>query len=336
MKLGVILTALFGLALGTAIIGYFGFGAVLSSLETFGWRGLAALTAYSLLPILILGTAWFILAEPKTPRRFGVFVWARVMRDAATEHLPFSQFGGFLIGARVAILHGVTPTQAFATTVVDATAELIAQIAFIGFGLGVLAVRLDHNSSQNALMGAGLIGLALCVVGAVAFIALQRRGSGVVAALTERFLPSAAGHASAITAALDELYRRPVHIAAAVITHFCAWLASAAGAWIALRFAGVSLGLNQVLAMECLIFAIRSAAFAAPMAIGVQEAGYALVGPLFGLPPNVGLALSLLKRARDLAIGVPALLIWQTHEARRLITNAPDATSDPNAPSEAP
>ena len=48
-----------------------------------------------------------------------------------------------------------------------------------------------------------------------------------------------------------------------------------------------------------------------PGALGVQEAGYALLMPLFGLPAEMGLAVSLLKRARDIVIGVPVLLAWQ-------------------------
>ena len=39
--------------------------------------------------------------------------------------------------------------------------------------------------------------------------------------------------------------------------------------------------------------------------------------PLFGLAPETGLAISILRRARDIAIGVPVLLIWQLVEARR-------------------
>jgi hypothetical protein len=39
---------------------------------------------------------------------------------------------------------------------------------------------------------------------------------------------------------------------------------------------------------------------------------------LFGLSPEVALALSLLKRARELATGLPCLIVWQGLEARRL------------------
>ena len=328
MKLGALIAAVLGLALATAVIGYFGFGQVLHALAAMGWHSFAALLAYSVLPILILGSAWFVLAD-QPPRRFGVFVWARMVRDAASEHLPFSQFGGFLIGARAAILNGITPTEAFATTVVDATAELIAQIAFIGLGVAVLAQRLGAQSAHNSLVWASLVGVALLAVGAGAFILLQRNSSSLLEKLAERFLPSSLTQASAVAQAMNALYERPGRIAAATTLHLCAWIASATGSWIALRLTGVQLGLAEVLAIEALLGAVRSAAFAAPMAIGVQEAGYALVGPLFGLSPDMSLALSLIKRARDFAIGLPALLIWQGFEAKKLIGTAIEGASVP-------
>ena len=45
-------------------------------------------------------------------------------------------------------------------------------------------------------------------------------------------------------------------------------------------------------------------------------------GPLFGLPVEAALALSLLKRARDIAVGVPMLLSWQLAESRRRLRDA--------------
>jgi len=45
-----------------------------------------------------------------------------------------------------------------------------------------------------------------------------------------------------------------------------------------------------------------------------------LVGGLFGLPADFCLALSLIKRARDIAVGLPALALWQVLEGRRLLT----------------
>jgi hypothetical protein len=50
----------------------------------------------------------------------------------------------------------------------------------------------------------------------------------------------------------------------------------------------------------------------------VQEGVYVMLGSLYGLPPETMLALSLLKRARDIVIGVPMLLLWQGLESGRL------------------
>jgi hypothetical protein len=87
---------------------------------------------------------------------------------------------------------------------------------------------------------------------------------------------------------------------------------------VAFRFADRALPFGEVLVIESLLYAIRTFAFAIPNAVGVQEGAYILVGTAFGLTPEMALALSLLKRARDLAIGLPALGIWQIAEGGRL------------------
>jgi glycosyltransferase 2 family protein len=68
--------------------------------------------------------------------------------------------------------------------------------------------------------------------------------------------------------------------------------------------------------VESLLYALRSAAFFVPSGWGVQEGAYVVLGAVVGLSPGTALALSLAKRAREVAIGVPALLIWQAIETR--------------------
>ncbi len=80
---------------------------------------------------------------------------------------------------------------------------------------------------------------------------------------------------------------------------------------------GGNIDIVDVVAIESILCALRSAAVIVPGALGVQEAGYALLLPLFGLPAEIGLAVSLLKRAREIVIGAPMLLTWQGLEGRR-------------------
>ena len=84
------------------------------------------------------------------------------------------------------------------------------------------------------------------------------------------------------------------------------------------RALGIALSPISAIAIQSLLEGLRSAMVFIPAAIGIQEAGYAALVPLFGLAPETGLAISILRRARDIAIGVPVLLIWQLVEARRV------------------
>jgi hypothetical protein len=51
----------------------------------------------------------------------------------------------------------------------------------------------------------------------------------------------------------------------------------------------------------------------------VQEAGFILVSGLFGISPDTAIALSMVKRARELLVGLPGLVAWQWSEGRRLV-----------------
>ena len=82
---------------------------------------------------------------------------------------------------------------------------------------------------------------------------------------------------------------------------------------------GSALAAIEVLVIESLIFALRSVSFFVPWSAGIQESGYVVVGAIFGLSPEVALAISLLKRGRDLILGVPVVLAWQVGEGHGML-----------------
>src|SRR5438477_2494131 len=53
-------------------------------------------------------------------------------------------------------------------------------------------------------------------------------------------------------------------------------------------------------------FAPRSPSFFASRSAGIPKSGYVVIGAVFGLGPDIALAVSLLKRGRDLVLGVPS------------------------------
>src|SRR5256886_1117105 len=161
MKLRILIIAAAGLALALYLVTHAGLDAVLSAAVTVGWSGFAILCLYALGLFLILGAAWYVLPPDPSPRRLWVFVWARMVRDAAAEVLPFSQLGGIVLGTRAAILHGVAPPLAFASMLVDGTTEMMAQTAYIALGVVLLSARAPRTPLAVSLTTACVIGLAL-------------------------------------------------------------------------------------------------------------------------------------------------------------------------------
>ena len=131
-----------------------------------------------------------------------------------------------------------------------------------------------------------------------------------------RFFPQVKQGVS-FRAAIEELYGSPPRLAASAALHLLAWIGSGGGTFIAFRLVGGQINLANAVALEALLCTIRSIAVFVPAAIGVQEAGYSMLAPLFGVPAELGLAVSLLKRAREIVLGVPALIYWQSVESRR-------------------
>jgi glycosyltransferase 2 family protein len=318
VKLRILVIAALGAALALYLLAFVGVGAVFLAAVAVGWGGFAILCLYTLALSLVLGMAWRALLAD-SGHSLWVFVWARMVRDAATEVLPFSQLGGIVFGARAAIINGVATAIAFASTAVDVTAELMAQIVFVVIGLGILSVSAPRTSLAGSLSSALQVGLAVAALVCGVFLWLQRHSLWLTGKLATRVLRRAGAASAAVAASLNEIHRSPARIGLSGALHLAGWVASAVGTWIAFRLIGVRVGLLPVLAIESLISAARSIAVIVPNALGVQEVAYALLTPLFGVAAEFGLAISLLKRARDIALGVPILLIWHAAEGRRAL-----------------
>jgi putative membrane protein len=319
VRLVSLLAAMAGLALIGILIGYFGADAVIHSLLAVGWAGFATICLIHLALMAVMGIAWWALL-PGTS--LWVSIWGRLVRDAGSEVLPLSQVGGYLLGARAIAFAGVTGTAAAASTIVDVSLEFVSQIAFTGLVLAWLT-RLWPGAPVAVPVA---IGLAAAGILATGLLVAQRRGFGLIdrlaAALGRDWLERTAAGAAALHAAISAIYGRRPRLCASFVLHLVCWIAATTEVWLALRFAGAPLGFQVVLVIEGLLYAVRSVAFAVPNAVGVQEGAYILLGGSFGLTPEMALALSLLKRARDSALGLPVLAACQFFEGRRLWRHA--------------
>ena len=288
---------------------------VWDSLRRVGWTGFVLVLASGLILTACLATGLYPLLSGSHKISIGLVFAARQIRDSAGDILPFTQIGGMALGMRVLVLGGVAPARAIAAGVVDVTTEMIAQGLFILLGIALAAPAIASDPVLGPYLG-WLEGFAvLFAVAILGFAILQLAGSH----LAEKWLaPRGVGaSAASFRAALHHLYRQRSRVALSVALHFLGWCVSGLWLWVVCWALGKSLSPLSAIAVQSLLEGLRSAMVFVPAAVGIQEAGYAALVPLFGLTPETGLAISILRRARDIAIGVPVLLLWHVAEARR-------------------
>ncbi|HUA89490.1 MAG TPA: lysylphosphatidylglycerol synthase domain-containing protein [Steroidobacteraceae bacterium] len=303
--------------------------AILATLALAGW-GLLGVTAFHLVP-LVLDAAAIRVVEAQA-RRGALLDAVRVrwIGESANSLMPAGQIGGPLLMMRQLIQRGTAPTDAVSAITVSTTMQSFAQVVFALMGMGVMATRLATGATE-ASWTAVLIACACLVLPLVAFYLLQRRGLFArVMRLGQRFAGARdwshlVKHAQDIDAALEAAYRRPGPLWQCFALNLAGWIAGTVETWLILHLLGSSVSWSAALMLESLGQAIRGAAFAIPGALGVQEGGYLLLGPLAGVRPDVALALSLGKRARELLLGIPGLAYLYLAERahRRRVAAAP-------------
>jgi putative membrane protein len=310
--------ALLGVLIALLLVSYYGLSNVVSAVGRIGWREFGLIVGWQIVLFVILGLAWDVIIPASTLRRLWVLVWGRMVRDASANCLPFSQVGGFIFGARAATLHGIEWHTATASTVVDVTAEFLAQIAFACIGLGVLLAR----APRSGLAVPVEVGIGLAVLACFGFVWVQRGAAPIFARIGRRiagnWFADAAERVEVLQAEVGLIYGHAGKLALGFLVHLVGWISTGVAGWIAYRALDVPIDFDDAMAIEALLSAAAAVAFLVPVNAGVQEAGYAGLGAVFGVPPELSLGVSLVRRARDIAVGVPILLIWQFIEMRQL------------------
>ena len=319
-----------GLALAALLVALNGGADIFQALLQAGW-GILAVIAIHPWQTLLAGLAWrALLPGDSVPGGLAFGLW-RWIREAVNALLPVAQIGGEVVGARLMALRGVALNAAVAATAVDLTMEMLSQVAFTLCGVGLLAIG-PYDPAVARWVG-GATAVALVVV--VAFVVAQRnwlfrRIEQVLLRWAERPSWSSLGTVAGLHDLVVGLYHRPGRLLASGGYHLLSWLMGGIEVMVALRVVGVEVDLAQGLLIESIGQAMRTVGFAIPGSLGIQEGGYILICGLVGVEPQSAIELSLLKRVREIVLGVPGLVMWQILEGRRLAgRNAPSAKVAP-------
>lgn len=313
------LLGLAGAALFTVLLIRQGIGQVWDVLATAGWAILGVI-AYHLVPIFLDALAWGVLF-PKSdrPGLFQLF-WMRWIGESVSTLVPSAAVGGDIIRARLAAIGGAPLPLAAGTVLVDITLGIFIQAGFSLLGLFLLV----EVTGKTSFVRPTLIGIVIAIVAFVGFYFVQRLG---IFRFLARIISRLAGSSEwrslvqrgdTLDRAVSSLYARRRGVVGCCFWTMSSLIIGSGEIWLALWALGLPPSFMHALILQSTVFTIRSAAFAVPAGLGVQEGGYLVVGNLLGIPGDSALALSLVARAREIGIGVPGLITWQFIEARRL------------------
>jgi glycosyltransferase 2 family protein len=304
-----------GLALGAAVLAatliYAGAAAVMRTLEGLRLSGLLIIVLVHLPIIAFMGIAWRFAtgsAPPASPQKF---VWARAVRDAAAETLPFSQLGGFVLGVRALRLNGPAALRGILSMSVDLVVELAAKLPYALAGVLAL-LALAPGSGLMRPLG---IGLALTVLAVAVPVVWRRQLGDVFQRLIRKVSlrwPVLASlrrmHAHGdINSVLDDISSRRARLGTAFVLHMLCWFLGAAELWLVFYLLGKPVTAAHALVVDSIVVGLRTFVFMVPAAAGVQEASYVLACAVFGIAPATAVAASFARRARDLTLGAAVL-----------------------------
>ncbi len=305
-----------GLAVALSLIAANHAGQIVAAITGAGW-GVVLVIALHLPQTAASALGWRPLildARPSLPRLFRL----RFVREAVNALLPVAQVGGDVVRARLLVQTGVPLAASAASCTVDLTLEMASQAAFTLLGVAALFGGPRSQAAEGLAIG----GAVAAVLVASGFLAAQRLGlaahlSRLLVRLGERARWPALAGLQGLGQALERIYADPGRLAASGAAHLTSWLLGVLETGAGLWALGLHPSWREALVVESLGQVVRALGFAIPGALGVQEGGYVLICGLFGIAPAQALALSLIRRVRELALGAPGLMLWQWSELRQ-------------------
>jgi putative membrane protein len=323
LRLTAYLFAFCGLALFTVLLIREGAHDVGGALAAAGW-GVAAIVIFHLVSLGLDTMSWRLVFPRQDRLRFRTTYWMRWIGESISNLAPAAQLGGDLVRARLAVLKGVAVGGAAASVLIDITLGVFTQAIFTFIALGLLIAA----TGRSNLWGPAIAGAPLAFAAVAGFYAVQRLGmfrlcgSIICHCSKDPKWRGMMGKGGEIDQAIKMVYTDRKSIAVCALFEMTSWFAGAFEVWIGLQALGIGGGFDHGVILEGVGQGLRSAMFLIPGALGVQEGGYLVVGGLLGIPGETALALALIRRVRELVLGIPGLIVWQVIEGSRAWKNS--------------
>jgi putative membrane protein len=309
-----------GLLLLAVLVSQAGPAALAERLRALGWWAPLVLLPYAIASAF--DTAGWRVTFARLRPPFPLLYVVRLSGEALNNVTPTAYLGGEPVKAYLLHRFGVPLADGASSVILAKTTLTVAQIAFVIAGAGLLFARRDTGwPGVHALAAMILAGIAVSAL----LVRWQRRDPVTLAARAARRLfprsrlaERVAGRAGEIDERLRAFYgARPRAALASVVLHLIGWFAGAAEVFVIMLLVGHPIAVADAVVVEALAQPVRLAGLAIPGALGVQEAGGMVIFGLLGREPELGLALMLVKRVRELAFSLVGIAILARLRPRR-------------------
>jgi uncharacterized protein (TIRG00374 family) len=250
----------------------------------------------------------------------GPLAASRAAGHSVSSLVPSAKLGGEPLRVWLAVQHHVPPPETIASVAADRTLDIGANWMFAAVFAMVLAQQ-GIPALRGALVTMGAAGVGLAV-GIVLTVRRLRRGQGLLTAvaqgtgldrfaLIQRRMPTLAAAETAAAA----LLRQPGRLAACFAIGLAANVVVLVEYWLLLGAFGLPASPLTVVAA---IFATGAAhSMPVPGGVGVLEGGQMWLFGMLGYPLDVGLAVGLAVRLRELLWTLPGLAYLGVYGIRR-------------------
>ncbi len=225
----------------------------------------------------------------------------RLAGEALNNVTPFMDVGGEPLKVHMLVKHlTLRPQQAVSAIVIARTSTLVSEAFFMltGFFLSYAAMSLPFPSRVR-------LSCTLLIVSAVflGFLWAQQHGS------FQKYNTD-----------IQEFYKKHgVRFWTAVFLNWMGWIAGGVETYLFCRIVGLPVSIWEGIMLEALTQLVRVGTFFIPMNLGTQEGGMAFFVQQMGYAPVLGVAISLLKRFRQLVWTAVGFSVWALFSKSRQI-----------------
>ena len=314
MKLLKFLALAAGIALFAWILATTDLKAVGDYVLRVGGTGILVINAVFLIGFSADVGAWLLLFRSLDHTRawFGRLWIAQLVGEAVNILAPFGSLGGEPVKAiLLKRRHDVSYSESAASIVLAQTVNSLAEVPFAIIGVILLMQQqLLPPAVETLIVGATAV-ITVFMLGVMLVLHLRS-----VATLVQRLSYSRWGARLAKGLAFvketeDHLFhivrKSPAQFIVAFFLSFVVWVFGGIEMYLIFHFLGLPISMGDAWIMETVIVLVRSATFFVPGHLGAQDGAITLVARALTGSPDMGLAVALVRRGRELlwgAIGV--------------------------------